>query len=62
MFPGLVRYYKTQGFTLLHEVQRTHNRVYLMARRAERLPELETLFKDPSRLTAFFSHLAPPLP
>ncbi|MFH8350608.1 GNAT family N-acetyltransferase [Streptomyces sp. NPDC018045] len=53
MFPGLVRYYETQGFTLLHEVQRTHNRVYLMARRAERLPELETLFEDPSQLAAF---------
>lgn len=53
MFPGLVRYYETQGFTLLHEVQRTHNRVYLMARRAEQLPELEGLFKDPSRGTVF---------
>ncbi|GAA0380879.1 GNAT family N-acetyltransferase [Streptomyces blastmyceticus] len=48
MFPGLVRYYETQGFTLLHEVQRTHNLIYLMARRAEPLAELEMLFKDPS--------------
>ncbi len=42
MFSGLVGYYRTQGFTLLHEVQRTHNRVYLMARRAERIAELES--------------------
>ncbi|RSO50553.1 GNAT family N-acetyltransferase [Streptomyces sp. WAC 06725] len=62
MFPGLVRYYETQGFTLLHEVQRTHHRVYLMARRAERLPELKALFKDPSQLTALSSHLPPPRP
>ncbi|MFH9423706.1 GNAT family N-acetyltransferase [Streptomyces sp. NPDC017529] len=50
MFPGLVRYYETQGFALLHEVQRTRHRVYLMARRAERLPGLESLFKDPSQV------------
>ncbi|KAA6212084.1 GNAT family N-acetyltransferase [Streptomyces albofaciens JCM 4342] len=62
MFPGLVRYYETQGFTLLHEVQRTHHRVCLMARRAERLPELETLFTDPSLVTAFSSRLPPPRP
>ncbi|GHJ35604.1 GNAT family N-acetyltransferase [Streptomyces sp. TS71-3] len=43
MFPGLVRYYETQSFTLLHEVQRTHNRIYLMARRAERLPAIRTV-------------------
>ncbi|WP_405648536.1 GNAT family N-acetyltransferase [Streptomyces uncialis] len=42
MFPGLVRYYETQGFTLLHEVQRTHNRVYLMARKAEPVIGLST--------------------
>ncbi|MBV9013448.1 MAG: hypothetical protein JO272_15655 [Pseudonocardiales bacterium] len=40
LFPGLVRYYRRQGFTLVHEVQRTHHRVYLMGRRAEVLPEL----------------------
>lgn len=45
MFPGLVDYYRTQGFALLHEVQRTRNRVYLMARRAERIAELERMFK-----------------
>ncbi|MFD8967177.1 GNAT family N-acetyltransferase [Streptomyces sp. NPDC059568] len=45
MFPGLVSYYRTQGFTLLHEVQRTRNRVYLMARRAERIAELAQMFK-----------------
>lgn len=37
MFPGLVRYYETQGFRLIHQVQRTHHLVYLMARRAEQL-------------------------
>ncbi|MFE6401785.1 GNAT family N-acetyltransferase [Streptomyces alboflavus] len=37
MFPALVRYYETQGFQLLHEVERTHNHVYLMARKAEEL-------------------------
>ncbi|WP_222441201.1 GNAT family N-acetyltransferase [Streptomyces qinzhouensis] len=40
LFPGLVRYYETQGFALLHEVQRTHNRVYLLARRAEGVRDL----------------------
>lgn len=40
MFPGLVRYYETQGFSLIHEVQRTHNHVYLMGRQAEELPDL----------------------
>ncbi|MBB5933846.1 GNAT family N-acetyltransferase [Streptomyces zagrosensis] len=40
MFPGLVRYYETQGFSLMHEVQRTNHRVYLMARKAEELPEV----------------------
>ncbi|MGW1072891.1 GNAT family N-acetyltransferase [Streptomyces sp. NPDC002537] len=34
-FPGLVAYNQTQGFELLHEVQRTHTKVYLMGRRAE---------------------------
>lgn len=37
MFPGLVRYYETQGFVLVHEVQRTRNLVSLMQRRAELL-------------------------
>lgn len=44
MFPGLVRYYETQGFKLFHEVQRTRNRVYLMGRRAEPIEELPRLF------------------
>ncbi|MEH6373607.1 GNAT family N-acetyltransferase [Streptomyces sp. KLMMK] len=52
MFPGLVRYYETQGFALLHEVQRTRNRVYLMARRAERLPNLGTLFSGDAASTS----------
>ncbi|MFI5803721.1 GNAT family N-acetyltransferase [Streptomyces sp. NPDC051561] len=40
MFTGLVAYYETQGFALIHEVQRTTNRVYLMARKAEELPAI----------------------
>ncbi|UCM91791.1 GNAT family N-acetyltransferase [Streptomyces marincola] len=40
-FPGLVRYYETQGFELVHEVQRTRTKVYLMGRRAERITDLE---------------------
>ncbi len=39
MFPELVRYYETQSFSLAHEVQRTHHRVYLMQRRAQRVVE-----------------------
>ncbi|OKI00918.1 acetyltransferase [Streptomyces sp. CB02923] len=41
MHPSLVHYYETQGFTLLHEVQRTHNHVYLMARKAEVIGTLD---------------------
>lgn len=44
LFPGLVRYNETQGFELLHEVQRTHNKVYLMGRRAEWITDLEERF------------------
>ncbi|WP_413801376.1 GNAT family N-acetyltransferase [Streptomyces iranensis] len=44
-FPELVRYNETQGFCLVHEVQRTNNRVYLMARRAERIADLEERFR-----------------
>ncbi|WP_267241796.1 GNAT family N-acetyltransferase [Streptomyces sp. PR69] len=42
MFSGLVRYYETQGFQLLHEVQRSRNRVYLMARKAEMFRKLRS--------------------
>lgn len=38
--PRLVRYYRTQGFALHHRVERSNNTVYLMARRAEPLPEI----------------------
>lgn len=40
----LMRYYTTQGFELVHEVQRKNSLVYLMGRRAQRLPELEAMF------------------
>ena len=36
-FPALVRYYQTQGFTLVKEQDRRAGRLYLLARRAERL-------------------------
>lgn len=41
LFPGLVDYYQRQGFTLHHTVPRTNRTVYLLARRAELLPELD---------------------
>ncbi|AGP55044.1 acetyltransferase [Streptomyces rapamycinicus NRRL 5491] len=44
-FPELVRYNETQGFSLVHEVRRTNNKVYLMARRAERIADLEERFR-----------------
>jgi GNAT superfamily N-acetyltransferase len=47
-FPGLVRYYETQGFRLMHEVQRTRTKVYLMGRRAERVTDMEDRFAAPS--------------
>ncbi|GAA0479695.1 GNAT family N-acetyltransferase [Streptomyces stramineus] len=43
-FPGLVAYNETQGFKLVHEVQRTNSRVYLMARRAEPVKDLNERF------------------
>ncbi|WP_216356047.1 GNAT family N-acetyltransferase [Streptomyces sp. MP131-18] len=43
-FPGLVRYYETQEFKLVHEVQRTHTKVYLMGRRAERVTDMGERF------------------
>ncbi|MCC2280535.1 GNAT family N-acetyltransferase [Streptomyces sp. ET3-23] len=50
--PELVRYYRGQGFALQHEVQRTHTRIYLMARRAERIADLDERFKDLQRMRA----------
>ncbi len=44
-FPALVRYNETQGFKLLHEVQRTHTTVCLMGRRAERIDDLAQKFR-----------------
>ncbi|MFI1017577.1 GNAT family N-acetyltransferase [Streptomyces sp. NPDC020965] len=43
-FPGLVSYYERQGFTLIHEMQKTHGPMYLMGRRAERIADLENVF------------------
>ncbi|EMF02472.1 GNAT family N-acetyltransferase [Streptomyces mobaraensis] len=43
-FPGLVAYNESQGFRLLHEVQRTNTRVYLMARRAQAVKDLHERF------------------
>ncbi|CAL9473992.1 hypothetical protein SUDANB121_02911 [Nocardiopsis dassonvillei] len=36
-FPELVKYYETQGFTLVKEQDRSAGHLYLLARRAERL-------------------------
>lgn len=36
-FPELVKYYETQGFTLIKEQDRRAGHLYLLARRAERL-------------------------
>ncbi|WP_329521061.1 GNAT family N-acetyltransferase [Spirillospora sp. NBC_01491] len=36
-FEGVARYNQTQGFTLVRQEQRTHTRLYMMARPAERL-------------------------
>ncbi|WP_316043560.1 GNAT family N-acetyltransferase [Actinomadura sp. CNU-125] len=36
-FEQVARYNRTQGFALVREEQRTHARLYMMARRAERL-------------------------
>nr|WP_207387178.1 GNAT family N-acetyltransferase [Frankia sp. Cppng1_Ct_nod] len=55
MFPGLVRYYERQGFTLYHEVRRTRNRVFLMGRRAERIAGLERMFAVPGDFSAVTS-------
>ncbi|MEV0521825.1 GNAT family N-acetyltransferase [Streptomyces sp. NPDC050439] len=54
MFPSLVRYYETQGFALIHQVQRTHHLVYLLARKAERLTEVTAAIRtqDPAALLA----------
>lgn len=35
--PEVARYNQTQGFTLVRTEQRTHARLFMMARRAERL-------------------------
>ena len=50
--PGLVAYYQRQGFEVAHEVQRKHGLVYLMARRAQRLPELRRMFAAGSALSS----------
>lgn len=41
---GLVGYYTLQGFEVVHEVQRKNALVYLMARRAQPVPELGRMF------------------
>jgi len=42
--PGLLRYYRSQGFTLVREVEWKRHRRYLLQRRAERLdlPQVRT--------------------
>ncbi|MEW1720720.1 GNAT family N-acetyltransferase [Streptomyces sp. NPDC093109] len=48
-FPGLVTYYERQNFTVVHTMQKTHGPMYLMARRAERIDDLEDRFNGPPR-------------
>ncbi|MFF5128138.1 GNAT family N-acetyltransferase [Streptomyces syringium] len=45
LWRDLVRYYESQGFTLLHEVERTKYRLYMLGRRAERLDDLAEWFR-----------------
>ncbi|MEU7163237.1 hypothetical protein AB0A70_01090 [Streptomyces morookaense] len=45
-FPELVTYNESQGFTLVHEVQRPYHRFYLMARRAEPIADLRRAFRE----------------
>jgi hypothetical protein len=42
-FPGLARYYQSQGYDLVREVEHKGHRLYMMARQAERL-DLADLF------------------
>ncbi|WP_352231480.1 GNAT family N-acetyltransferase [Actinomadura sp. NBRC 104425] len=44
-FPEVARYNRTQGFTLVRTEQRTHARLFMMARRAERL-DLTRVFRE----------------
>jgi hypothetical protein len=45
LWPGLVRYYESQGFALLHIVERTRYRLHLLGRRAERMTGLAESFR-----------------
>ncbi|PRX01071.1 UNVERIFIED_ORG: hypothetical protein CLV66_12729 [Actinomadura viridilutea] len=46
--PEVARYNLSQGFTLVREEQRTHTRLYMMARWAERLELTEMLWEGRS--------------
>ncbi|MFJ4774107.1 GNAT family N-acetyltransferase [Streptomyces uncialis] len=43
-FPGLVTYYQRQGFAVVHEMQKSRGPMYLMARRAGRVKDLQDRF------------------
>lgn len=43
-FPGLVTYYQRQGFAVIHEMRKSRGPMYLMARRAERIGDLQDRF------------------
>ncbi|WP_258534393.1 GNAT family N-acetyltransferase [Streptomyces sp. PT12] len=45
LWPGLVRYYEEQGFTLIHEVERGAYRLFMLGRRAERIESLDEWFR-----------------
>ncbi|MFD4831907.1 GNAT family N-acetyltransferase [Streptomyces uncialis] len=43
-FPGLVTYYQHQGFAVVHEMRKSRGPMYLMARRAEPVANIEARF------------------
>ncbi|MFF2022788.1 GNAT family N-acetyltransferase [Streptomyces sp. NPDC058171] len=49
-YPGLVRYYRQQGFTVVHETQRSRGPMFLMARRAAGLPAIAASLRPANRL------------
>ncbi|MGW6455190.1 GNAT family N-acetyltransferase [Streptomyces sp. NPDC055078] len=44
-FPGLVAYYRRQGFAVVHEMQKSRGPMFLMGRRAERVADLQDRFR-----------------
>lgn len=51
LWPGLVRYYLAQGFTVVREIERPRYTLHLMQRRAEKLLDLEDAFRTGTPLS-----------